>query len=238
MEARSEQLDVLVVDADASVGGLLLAVLRRAGLRAAWVGEAGALYMNGMILAKIKSSARRLTIFDQTVDSFGKKIATYNGVPLLNIGKTAAGVEIRRPATVRAFPHDADFRALNPAYLRFTSGTTSERKGVVIGHPAILARLEAANEGLGIGPDDRVLWLLPMAHHFVVSILLYLSRGATLLLPAGALADKIVQGSSPLKRAAAAMNLVPSSTLPPPTARRKSTPSSRQRCAARRQVSY
>ena len=57
-------------------------------------GEAGALYMNGSILAKIKSSARRLTIFDQTVDSFGKKIATYNGVPLLNIGKTAAGVEI------------------------------------------------------------------------------------------------------------------------------------------------
>ena len=57
-------------------------------------GDAGALYMNAMILAKIKSSARRLTIFDQTVDSFGKKIATYNGVPLLNIGKTAAGVEI------------------------------------------------------------------------------------------------------------------------------------------------
>lgn len=44
-------------------------------------GEASALYMNGSILAKIKSSARRLTIFDQTVDSFGKKIATYNGVP-------------------------------------------------------------------------------------------------------------------------------------------------------------
>ena len=44
MEARSEQLDVLVVDADASVGGLLLAVLRRAGLRAAWVGEASTLF--------------------------------------------------------------------------------------------------------------------------------------------------------------------------------------------------
>lgn len=57
-------------------------------------GEASALYMNGMILAKIKSSARRLTIFDQTVDSFGKKIATYNGVPLLDIGKTSAGVDI------------------------------------------------------------------------------------------------------------------------------------------------
>ena len=57
-------------------------------------GEASALYMNASILAKIKSSARRLTIFDQSIDSFGKKIATYNGVPLLWIGKNAAGVEI------------------------------------------------------------------------------------------------------------------------------------------------
>ncbi len=83
---------------------------------------------------------------------------------------------------------DAAFRALRPAYLRFTSGTTSRRKGVVLGHGAILARLEAANRGLRIGPADRVLWLLPMAHHFVVSILLYLSRGAAVLLPAGSLA--------------------------------------------------
>ncbi|GJM22213.1 MAG: hypothetical protein DHS20C15_21280 [Planctomycetota bacterium] len=44
MQARAEQLDVLVVDADASVGGLLLAVLRRAGLRAAWVGDASTLF--------------------------------------------------------------------------------------------------------------------------------------------------------------------------------------------------
>ena len=80
---------------------------------------------------------------------------------------------------------DARFRALRPAYLRFTSGTTAERKGVLLGHDAILARLAAANRGLAIGPGDRVLWLLPMAHHFVVSILLYLRYGATILLPAG-----------------------------------------------------
>ena len=78
---------------------------------------------------------------------------------------------------------EAAFAATGPAYLRFTSGTTSERKGVVIGHTRILERLEAANRGLAIGPDDRVLWLLPMAHHFVVSILLYLRYGATILLP-------------------------------------------------------
>jgi len=84
------------------------------------------------------------------------------------------------------------FRALRPAYLRFTSGTTSARKGVILGHATILARLAAANRALAIGPGDRVMWLLPMAHHFVVSILLYLSEGATVLLPAGSLARNVL----------------------------------------------
>jgi long-chain acyl-CoA synthetase len=88
---------------------------------------------------------------------------------------------------------DRDFRALAPAYLRFTSGTTSRRKGVVLGHDAILARTEAANRALAIGPADRVLWLLPMAHHFVVSILLYLRYGAGILLPNGPLAKPILE---------------------------------------------
>lgn len=85
---------------------------------------------------------------------------------------------------------EAGFRALRPAYLRFTSGTTSQPKGVVIGHDAVQARLDAANQGLRIGPEDRVLWLLPMAHHFVVSILLYLRFGATILLPSSTLARR------------------------------------------------
>lgn len=87
---------------------------------------------------------------------------------------------------------EAAFAATGPAYLRFTSGTTSERKGVVIGHARILERLEAANRGLAIGADDRVLWLLPMAHHFVVSILLYLRYGATILLPSSSLAPAML----------------------------------------------
>ncbi len=88
---------------------------------------------------------------------------------------------------------ERDFAGLRPAYLRFTSGTTSRRKGVILGHAAILARLAAANRGLGVGPSERILWLLPMAHHFVVSILLYLRHGATILLPAGALARPILE---------------------------------------------
>jgi long-chain acyl-CoA synthetase len=88
---------------------------------------------------------------------------------------------------------DAAFRALEPAYLRFTSGTTHRRKGVILGHDTILERLAAANRALAIRPTDRVMWLLPMAHHFVVSILLYLRYGATILLPNGSLARNILE---------------------------------------------
>ena len=96
--------------------------------------------------------------------------------------------ETRRGVPAVDDANDDAFRALDPAYLRFTSGTTSERKGVILSHARIDERLEAANQGLRIGAEDRILWLLPMAHHFVVSILLYLRSGACILLPSGSLA--------------------------------------------------
>lgn len=89
--------------------------------------------------------------------------------------------------------NDEVFRTLQPAYIRFTSGTTNERKGVVIGHQSILDRLANANAALNIGPEDRIMWMLPMAHHFVVSILLYLRYGATILMPTGFLSPVILK---------------------------------------------
>jgi len=85
-------------------------------------------------------------------------------------------------------PHPAplfeekDLAALNPALIRFSSGTTGKRKGVVIAHQTLLDRVTTANAGLRIGPGDRVVWMLPMAHHFAVSIILYLLHGATTVL--------------------------------------------------------
>jgi long-chain acyl-CoA synthetase len=109
-------------------------------------------------------------------------------------GETGLTTRESRGLATEPLPDDVEraFAATGPAYLRFTSGTTSERKGVVIGHARILERLDAANRGLAITPDDRVLWLLPMAHHFVVSILLYLRFGATILLPSSSLAPSIL----------------------------------------------
>jgi hypothetical protein len=63
-------------------------------LIAAVRGNVDALYMNAGILSRLKSSARRLTMYDQTTDSFGKTIATYNGIPLIDIGTKADGTAI------------------------------------------------------------------------------------------------------------------------------------------------
>ncbi len=89
-------------------------------------------------------------------------------------------------------PDDLAFRALEPSYMRFTSGTTDRRKGVIVGAEAVAARLENANQILGIDPQDRILWLLPMAHHFLVSILLYLRFGASIVLPRSSLAKEVL----------------------------------------------
>src|ERR1700758_1267461 len=76
---------------------------------------------------------------------------------------------------------DRDYRATNPAYIRFTSGSTGRRKGVLLGHNSIVDRLTTADTVLRITPHDRVWFRLPMSDHFVVSILLYLSRGAAVV---------------------------------------------------------
>jgi len=67
------------------------------------------------------------------------------------------------------------------AFIRLTSGTTGMAKGVLLSHRTLTERIAAANIGLQLGPDDRVLWLLPMAYHVAVSVLLYVEVGATII---------------------------------------------------------
>ena len=71
---------------------------------------------------------------------------------------------------------------LNPAFIRFTSGTTANQKGVVLSHEATAARVEAADRVLRFTADDRILWVLPLAYHFAVTIVAYVRAGAHVLL--------------------------------------------------------
>ena len=86
-----------------------------------------------------------------------------------------------RPRATRAEPRPG-YEAIAPAFIRFTSGTTADSKGVVLSHAAIRERIDAADQALRIQPEDVVLWVLSMSFHFVVTILLYLTRGATIFL--------------------------------------------------------
>ena len=92
------------------------------------------------------------------------------------------------------FDEDA-LAALNPAFIRFSSGTTGRSKGIVLSHKSLFERVTAANERLQIGPDDRVIWILPMAHHFAVSIMLYLLHGATTVVVNSHLAEDILSAA-------------------------------------------
>src|SRR5690606_15783048 len=65
-------------------------------------------------------------------------------------------------------------------------------KGIVLSHATIAARLGVAGPALGLREGDRVVWLLPMAHHFVASVLLYLWTGATILLVPSPLAADVL----------------------------------------------
>ena len=62
-------------------------------------GSNGAIYANAGAIARIKSSARRLGGVEMIREALTQKmIATYNGIPMLDPGQTAAGADIL-PAT-------------------------------------------------------------------------------------------------------------------------------------------
>ena len=85
-----------------------------------------------------------------------------------------------------AFVHEA-------AFIRFTSGTTGKSKGVIVSHQSVLDRIDAANKGLELGPGDTVIWVLPMAYHFMVSVILYVRFGTAIAVAKDFLAKNIIE---------------------------------------------
>jgi len=114
------------------------------------------------------------------------------GAGLLERRDLGDGLWWERPVQAQPCFPVGDFEKVQPAFIRFSSGTTGTSKGVVLSHGTLHRRLDSANRRLCIRASDRVLWTLPMPHHFAVSILLYLREGATVVLPAGSLAGDLL----------------------------------------------
>jgi long-chain acyl-CoA synthetase len=118
------------------------------------------------------------------------------------IAETGLGAIVDAAGEVREVPlgalafDEVKLAALNPAFIRFSSGTTGKSKGVVLSHESLLARVTAANRGLRIGPADRIVWILPMAHHFAVSIMLYLLHGATTVIENSHLSEDVLTAAT------------------------------------------
>jgi long-chain acyl-CoA synthetase len=87
-----------------------------------------------------------------------------------------------------------DYYELNPAFIRFSSGTTGTSKGILLSHESIVERTDAADKALNITSDDVVVWILSMSFHFVVTILLFLRRGATIVLCGGSFPESLLEG--------------------------------------------
>jgi len=94
----------------------------------------------------------------------------------------------------RAAEGPTDLHRLNPAFIRFTSGTTDRSKGVVLSHEATLARVQAADRVLGFSQADRIFWVLPLAYHFAVTVVAYVRAGAHILMCPDTLPGKVVEG--------------------------------------------
>lgn len=80
----------------------------------------------------------------------------------------------------------------HPAFIRFTSGTTGKSKGVIVSHRSVIERINAANNGLQLGSSDTVIWVLPMAYHFMVSVVLYVKFGTAIAVAKDFLAKNII----------------------------------------------
>lgn len=78
------------------------------------------------------------------------------------------------------------------AFMRYTSGTTGTSKGVILSHRSIEERTRIANGVLKLDENDTVIWVLSMAFHFVVSIMLYIRYGCRIVLNNDFLAASIL----------------------------------------------
>ncbi len=146
-----------------------------------------------LALAILKAGGCLVPLADELTLPEREEIIRRTGLHGVLTGPVGSDGSAWLPLDAPSLENEEAFRDLDPAFIRFSSGTTGKSKGVVLSHGSLRERIVAANAALGIGPGDRVLWMLPMAHHFAVSIVLYLYHGACTVLGSSHLAAEVLQ---------------------------------------------
>lgn len=186
-EARVSYRELL--SASDRVAGLLRAAGVEPGRRVAFLCRDGIDYVVGS-LAVLSAGAAIIpvspTLMGDEISAILERMDAHflwceaNGTDAVPIEVFGRMLFLTRRAARETLPPEC--AAMNPAFIRFSSGTTGDSKGVLLSHESILARTAAADRGLRMRPGDVVIWVLSMSFHFVVTILLFLRRGATIVI--------------------------------------------------------
>ncbi len=139
-------------------------------LEATWVSGAAATVMPlPMRLASIEEfvdqTRRRIARADAALVVVDRELAAFfearpGDPPTVFLDDLAADAARRSPDSYDRPVDDPDALAI----LQFTSGSTSDPKGVMIPHRSITANLTAIQDGLGLNGDDVAVSWLPLYH--------------------------------------------------------------------------
>ena len=80
-------------------------------------------------------------------------------------------------------------------FVRFSSGTTGAAKGVCISQTRAFERVHAVQQISLVTHGDRILVLLPLPYHFVVSLFLFLLEASTIVIPKGSDLQSQIEGT-------------------------------------------
>ena len=95
------------------------------------------------------------------------------------------------------------YKSIEPddyANISYTSGTTADPKGILLTHRNYTANVEQAHSVIGVGPEDRMLIILPLDHCFahVAGFYTMMSYGASLgMVPSGKSGKEALRNISP-----------------------------------------
>lgn len=126
-----------------------------------------------------------------------EKTSRYNFSSVFNHFQVGDEFDLYEFSNIQPSPVGEIFQ--DAAFIRPSSGTTGTSKGVVISHRAVMERTAAANEGLHLDHTCTMLWVLPMAFHFVVSVLLYIRYGVSMIISDNFTAEAIIDRANKFK---------------------------------------
>lgn len=123
-----------------------------------------------------------------TADETARVISTLDLAGLLAVAvaspRDATDVTWQGRSTPR---DDRDARPLpaGTSVIKLTSGSTGAAQGVAVGSEALLADDQALRQAMRIGPDDRILAMIPWSHSYGLSSLVVpaLAHGIPLVMP-------------------------------------------------------